>query len=198
MSSTIFTCERRNLFLLVIFVYTDDNEKKHVVTNKRCGRRMYVVCLFNWHTMMTSLCTCVSWSWDFLLLLLLLLCSRTAEREGGRGSTRKSKSVPGFEIQRCISGYFFEKEKKKKTRNACCWCWSEVGDCCCCFRSFNASLRCPDSFSLLPFFSRSSSIGPVFFFLAFSCFFLRFPAFLFLFSFVFSPWVMSNLPALCV
>lgn len=148
---------------------------------------------------MTNLYTCACPEIFFFLRFEI-------ERRGcSRGSTRETKSVATFFL---IYIYiFFEK---RRTRKACCWCWSDVGDCYCCFRSLNVLLRCPDSFLLQPSPSLILLLStrlPLLFFSFLFFFFLFFSSSspsLFL-STLFplspysrSPWVMSNLCVLYI
>ncbi len=141
--------------------------------------------------MMTSLCTCV----------FLYVCALVLRFSSFALWNREARTQPwqhnGDQVGREFFFWYIFFEKRK-TRNACCWCWSDAGDCCCCFRSFNVLLRCPDSFLLQP--SPTLVLLPStrlpFLFFSFFLLFFFFPHFsLFL---LLSPWVMSNLRVLYI
>ncbi len=154
------------------------------VTNKRC---VLFVCLTSTHDddELVYVCFCMCACPE-----IFFFC---AFKEKGEDAALAAQRRPS-RSRLFLIYIFFEK---RKTRNVCCRCWSDVGDCCCCFRSFNALLRCPDSFSLQPALLSFSFHRPGFLF--FSFLFLSFFFFpLFSLFLLLSPWVMSNLRVLCI
>jgi len=193
MTNIIFTWKNGNMFILIIFVSIDDDDNmKIVMTNKRCAlfvcltsTRWWRVCIRVFLYVCVCVCACPE-------IFFFCAFKQRDEDAAVAAQGRPSRSRVFF----FLIYIFFEK---RKTRNACCWCWSDAGDCCCCFRSFNVLLWCPDSFLLQPFSSLVLLPSTRLPFLLFS-FCLSFSLFFFLLLSLFllhSPWVMSNLCMLC-
>jgi hypothetical protein len=148
---------------------------------------------------MTSLCTCV-FVYIIYIYIYVCVCALVLRFSSFALSNRETRTQPwqhkGDQAGRDFFFDIYIYFSKKKRETACCWCWRNVGDCCCCFRSFNALLWCPDSFLLQPSFSRSPSIDSASF--SFLFFLLSFFLAPLSFFFLLSPWVMSNLRVLCI
>lgn len=82
---------------------------------------------------MTSLCTCIGCALVPRLSSLLLLNTKARTQSCQHKEDRVDSDFLWW-VFVCVF-------RKRKTRKASCWCWNDVGDCCCCFRSFNAPLR---------------------------------------------------------